>query len=216
LKRLDELLVRSGRRLFLAPLLVGGQRRKFLAEWGLTKPEAEFRVFESTDAALSQAEDELLDGLAAQERDEELGLAAFPVTQDMNDDERALLMSLATRLSYAEGDVVAGRENPPGGLLLLTRGRLSALWEKDDKTLRAASYRAGMALGEVPLMLERQHSLKLVADTPTVLLDLSQRALEHLRATMPALDAKLMRNLSTEIADRLCDLLEMVRDMEGD
>jgi SulP family sulfate permease len=216
LKRLDELLVRSGRRLFLAPLLVGGQRRKFLAEWGLTKPEAEFRVFESTDAALSQAEDELLDGLAAQERDEELGLAAFPVTQDMNDDERALLMSLATRLSYAEGDVVAGRENPPGGLLLLTRGRLSALWEKDDKALRAASYRAGMALGEVPLMLERQHSLKLVADTPTVLLDLSQRALEHLRATMPALDAKLMRNLSTEIADRLCDLLEMVRDMEGD
>jgi SulP family sulfate permease len=216
LKRLDELLVRSGRRLFLAPLLVGGQRRKFLAEWGLTKPEAEFRVFESTDAALSQAEDELLDGLAAQERDEELGLAAFPVTQDMNDDERALLMSLATRLSYAEGDVVAGRENPPGGLLLLTRGRLSALWEKDDKALRAASYRAGMALGEVPLMLGRQHSLKLVADTPTVLLDLSQRALEHLRATMPALDAKLMRNLSTEIADRLCDLLEMVRDMEGD
>jgi MFS superfamily sulfate permease-like transporter len=41
LKRLDEMLVRSGRRLFLAPLLAGGRRRKFLEEWGLTKPEAE-------------------------------------------------------------------------------------------------------------------------------------------------------------------------------
>jgi SulP family sulfate permease len=216
LKRLDELLLRSGRRLFLAPLLAGGRRRKFLAEWGLTKPETDSRVFESTDAALSQAEDELLDKLATQESDEEIDLAAFPVTQDMNDAERALLLSLATRRSYAAGDVVIGREAPHGGLVLLTRGRLSVLWEKDGKALRTASYRAGMALGEIPLMLERQRLLKLVADTPTVLLELSQEALEHLRATMPGLDAKLMRSLSIEIGYRLCDLLEMVRDLEGD
>jgi SulP family sulfate permease len=216
LKRLDELLVRSGRRLFLAPLLAGGLRRKFLEEWGLTKPEAELRVFDSTDAALSQAEDELLDKLAAQECDEEIDLAAFPLTQDMSDDERALLMSLATRRSFAAGGVVLGREDPRGGLLLLTRGRLSVLWEKDGKVLRTASYRAGMTLGEIPLMLERQRLLKLVADTPAVLLELSQDTLEHLRTTMPGLDAKLMRNLSIEISDRLCDLLETVRDLEGD
>ncbi|WP_213763950.1 SulP family inorganic anion transporter [Caballeronia sp. dw_19] len=220
LKRLDELLVRSGRRLFFAPLLAGGRRRKFLAEWGLTKPEAELRVFESTDVALSQAEDELLDQLAAQESDQEsdheMDLAAFPVTQEMTDDERALLMSLATRRTFAAGDVVLGREDARGGLLLLTRGRLSALWEKDGKALRAASYRAGMALGEIPLMLERQRLLKLVADTPAVLLELSPDALAHLRTTMPGLDAKMMRNLSIEIGYRLCDLLETLRDIEGD
>jgi sulfate permease, SulP family len=216
LKRLDELLVRSGRRLFLAPLLAGGRRRKFLAEWGLTKPEAELRVFESTDAALSQAEDELLDKLATQESDEEIDLAAFPVTQDMSDDERALLLNLTTRRSFAAGDVVISREAPRGGLLLLTRGRLSVLWERDAKALRTASYRAGMALGEIPLMLERQRLLKLTADTPSVLLELSQEALEHLRTTMPGLDAKLMRNLSSEIGYRLCDLLEVVRALEGD
>jgi CRP-like cAMP-binding protein len=93
---------------------------------------------------------------------------------------------------------------------------LSALWEKDGKTLRTASYRAGMALGEIPLMLERRRLLKLVADTPVVLLELSEDALEHLRTTMPGLDAKLMRNLSIEIGYRLCDLLETVRDLEGD
>jgi sulfate permease, SulP family len=82
--------------------------------------------------------------------------------------------------------------------------------------LRAASYRAGMALGEIPLMLERQHLLKLVADTPTVVLEISQDALEHLRTTLPALDAKLMRNLSIEIGDRLCDLLETMRETEND
>ena len=216
LKRLDELLVRSGRRLFLGPLLAGGRRRKFLVEWGLTKPEAELRIFESTDAALSQAEDELLDKLAAQENDEEIDLAAFLVTRDMDDAERALLMSLATRRSVAAGDVVIGREAPRGGLLLLTRGRLSVLWERDGKALRTASYRAGMALGEIPSMLERQRLLRLVADTPSVLLELSQTALDHLRATMAGLDAKLMRNLSTEIGYRLCDLLETMRDLEGD
>jgi hypothetical protein len=73
-----------------------------------------------------------------------------------------------------------------------------------------------MTLGEIPLMLERQRLLKLVADTPAVLLELSQDTLEHLRTTMPGLDAKLMRNLSIEISDRLCDLLETVRDLEGD
>jgi MFS superfamily sulfate permease-like transporter/CRP-like cAMP-binding protein len=216
LKRLDDLLVRSGRRLFLGPLLTGGRRRKFLADWGLTKPEAEFRVFENIDAALSQAEDELLDKLAAQDSDEETALAAFPVAREMNESERALLMNLATRRSFAIGDVVLSRENPRGGLLLVTRGRLSVLWEKDGKTLRAASYRGGMALGEIPLMLERQHLLKLVADTPTVVLEISQDALEHLRTTLPALDAKLMRNLSIEIGDRLCDLLETMRETEND
>ncbi|MFM0505494.1 SulP family inorganic anion transporter [Paraburkholderia caffeinilytica] len=216
LKRLDELLVRSGRRLFLAPLLAGGRRRKFLEEWGLTKPEAELRVFESTDAALSQAEDELLDKLAAQDSDEELDLAAFPLTQNMSDSERALLTSLAARRSFAAGEVVLGRGDPHGGLLLLTRGRLSVLWDKDGKALRTASYRAGMTLGEIPLMLDRQHLLKLVADTPAVLLALSQDTLDYLRTTMPELDAKLMRNLNFEISDRLCDLLEAVRDFEGD
>ena len=102
------------------------------------------------------------------------------------------------------------------GLILLTRGRLSVLWEKDGKALRTASYRAGMALGEIPLMLERRRLLKLVADTPAVLLELSEDTLEHLRTTMPGLDAKLMRNLSNEIGYRLCDLLETVRDLEGD
>jgi sulfate permease, SulP family len=216
LKRLDDLLLRSGRRLFLAPLLAGGRRRQFLLEWGLTKPEAEFRVFESIDGALSQAEDELLDKLAAQECDEEIDLAAFPVAQDMNDDERALLKNLARRRSFSAGDVVLGREDPRGGLLLLTRGRLGVLWEKDGKALRTSSYRAGMALGEIPLMLEQQRLLKLVADTPAVVLALSQDALDHLRTTMPGLDAKLMRNLSVEIGYRLCNLLETVRDLEGD
>jgi len=216
LKRLDELLVRSGRRLLFAPRHFEGRRRKSLAEWGLTKPEAELRVFDSTDAALSQAEDELLDKLAVQECDQEIDLAAFPVTQEMNDDERALLLSLATRRSFAAGEIVIGREGPRGGLLLLTRGRLSALWEKDEKTLRTASYRAGMALGEIPSMQERQRLVKLVADTPAVLLELSQDALAHLRTTMPGLDAKLMRNLSIEIGYRLCDLLETIRDLEGD
>jgi hypothetical protein len=65
-------------------------------------------------------------------------------------------------------------------------------------------------------MLERQRLLKHVADTPAVLLELSQDALEQLRTTMPGLDAKLMRNLSNEIGYRLCDLLETIRDLEGD
>lgn len=216
LKRLDELLVRSGRSLFLAPLFAGGRRRKFLVEWGLTKPESELRVFESVDTALAQAEDELLAKLAAQETDEEIDLAAFPLAQGMNDDERALLMRLATRRCFAAGDVVLGREASNSGLLLVTRGRLSAFWEKDGNALRVASYRAGTALGEIPLMIERQRLLKLAADTPGVLLEISQDALEHLRTTMPDLDAKLLRNLNAEIGDRLCDLLEMVRDSEGD
>jgi sulfate permease, SulP family len=216
LKRLDELLVRSGRRLFLAPLRAEGRRRKFLAEWGLTKPEAERRVFESMDAALAQAEDELLDRLAPQETDEEVDLAGFLLTRDMNDDERALLGSIATRRSFAAGDIVFRSGDPDGSLLLVTRGRLSVFWEKDGNALRMASYRAGMALGEIPLMIERQHVLKLVADSPAVLLELSQVALEHLRATAPELAAKLMTNLSMEIGYRLCDLLETVRNNESD
>jgi sulfate permease, SulP family len=216
LKRLDELLVRSGRRLFLAPLFAEGRRRKFLVEWGLTKPEAEGRVFESTDAALSRAEDELLNKLVTPDIDEEIGLAAFGVTQNMDNSERAVLAALAMRKSFAAGDVVARGGEAGGGLILLARGRLGVLWEKDGKTVRATSYQSGMALGEMPLMLERRRMSKLVADTPAILLEISQDALEHLRTTMPALDAKLMRNLNVEMGHRLCDLLESLRDVDAD
>lgn len=216
LKRLDELLVRSGRRLFLAPLFAEGRRRKFLVEWGLTKPEAEGRVFESTDAALSRAEDELLDKLVTPDIDEEIGLAAFPLTQNMDDDERAVVARLAMRKSFAAGDVVTQGDGAGDGLILVARGRLSVLWEKDGKTVRAASYQAGTALGEIPLMLERRRVVKLMADTPTVLLEISPDALDHLRTTMPTLDAKLMRNLNAEMGRRLCDLLETLRDVDAD
>jgi sulfate permease, SulP family len=216
LKRLDELLVRSGRRLFLAPLFAEGRRRKFLVEWGLTKPEAEGRVFESTDAALSRAEDELLNKLVTPDIDEEIGLAAFGVTQNMDDSEREVLAALAMRKSFAAGEVVARGGEAGGGLILLARGRLGVLWEKDGKTLRATSYHSGMALGEMPLMLERRRMSKLVADTPAILLEISPDALEHLRTTMAALDAKLMRNLNVEMGHRLCDLLESLRDVDAD
>ncbi|MDD2658723.1 MAG: SulP family inorganic anion transporter [Methylococcales bacterium] len=101
LKRLDDMMLKSNKRLLLSYLPEGGNQRRFLKTMGLIQPEVEGRIFDNTNAALSWAEDELLIELGYfQNTADESVLEKFDIFRGMTDDEIRRLACLQTRQQH--------------------------------------------------------------------------------------------------------------------
>lgn len=215
LKRLDEQIRKGGKRLFLSHLPVGGNRRRFLRDMGYTRAESEGRIYDSTDAALSRAEDELLAEVSGTpDSTQEIPFHEFEATRTLEEAEIRHLELLLTRRTHAAGEVLVKRGERPANLLFLAQGRINVISETNGKKLRTASYRPGMTLGEMTLFSESGCAADVVTDTPVVVLELSAEALATLEESAPGLEVKLMRNLAVELSYRLCDLFDIVVELE--
>lgn len=216
LKRLDEMMLKKGKRLLLSHLPAGGNRRHFLQAIGLTRPEAEGRIFESTDAALSRAEDELLLQLGCgQETSEEVLLESFDACHGMTQEEVHQLANQLAREAFPAGEAIIRKGEDCRSLFFLAQGRVSVLSAANGQSVRLASYRAGMVFGEMALLCEQPRSASVVTDTPVVLHELTTDALARLNAAQPGLEAKLLRNLAAELSFRLCNLNNTVLELEA-
>lgn len=216
LKRLDEMMLKSNKRLLLSYLPAGGNQRHFLQIIGLTLPEAEGRVFEDTDAALSRAEDELLIELDCfQDSADEVVMEKFDVFRGMTADEIHMLACLLTRQDRSAGEMIIREGEERRSLFFLAQGRVSVLSETNGRMLRLASYRAGVTFGEMALLSDQPRAANVVAETPVVLLELTTDAFEQICGTQPALGVKLMRNLAIELSYRLRCLNNRVQALEA-
>lgn len=215
LKRVDESMAKVNKTLFLAQLPVDGNRRRFLRDIGLIKPEKEGRVFEHTDTALARAEDQLLRMLDLHDNcAEEIALDTFDAVRGMSSDEIGVLRRLATRQSRNAGDVLVSADATPSGLLFLLRGKVAEHVRGDRQALRLARYRPGMVLGEMASSDAMPKAYSLVADTEVVLLELAADALACLREMHPRIEANLMRNIAIEFGFRLRNLNEMLVELD--
>jgi SulP family sulfate permease len=216
LKRLDDVMIKSNKRLLLSYLPAGENQRHFLQIIGLTRPEKEGRIFEDTDAALSRAEDELLIELGCfQNTADEVLLEKFDVFCGMTVDEIRMLTCLLTRQHRSAGEILIREGDRCRSLFFLAQGRVSVLSETNGRTLRLASYRAGVTFGEMALLSNQPRAANVVAETPVVLLELTADAFERLTCTQPVLGIKLTRNLAVELSFRLRSLDKMVRVLEA-
>lgn len=216
LKRLDEEMRKSNKRLFLSYLPADGHQRRFLQVIGFTRPETENRIFEDTDAALSQAEDELLIKLDCfQDVSDEVALENFDVFRGMQEHEIRQLTDLAIRQQRSAGEMIIREGEECHSLFFLAQGRISMLSQANERTLRLASYRAGVVFGEMALLSKRPRSANVVAETEVVLFELTMEAFEQLNAEQPALSAKLIRNLAIELGLRILGMNNMLRAREA-
>ena len=216
LKRMDDRALKSNRHLFLSYLSAGGNRRHFLRSIGLTRPEAEGRIYEDTDTALSRAEDELLIQLeCSQDPAGELPLGKFEVCRDMTEDEVKLLGSVMIGHQRSRGELIIRKGENSHNFLFLTQGRVSVLSETQGRTLRLANYRAGVTVGVIGLLSAQPRSANVVAETQVALLEMTTDAFEQLNRAQPLLGAKLMRNIAVELSLRLLNLNKLVRELEA-
>lgn len=215
LKRLDEQARKAGKRLLLAHLPEGGNRRRFLCDMGYTQPEKDGRFFDNTDAALTRAEDELLkEVMRIPEVTDEVPFRNFEAVKGLSDAEVRQLEIFLVRKVYGEGLTIVRRGEFCRSLLFLAQGRLSVQSESNQTKVRTASYRAGMTIGEMTLFSEDGSPADIVTDTPVVVYELPPEALKILERDFPGLEVRLMRNLAVELSYRLRALFDVVVELE--
>jgi SulP family sulfate permease len=214
LKRLDEQARKDGKRLLLAHLPEGGNRRRFIRDMGFTQPEKDGRFFDNTDAALTRAEDELLTEVSCISEVQEVPFRDFEAVKGLSDTEVQQLEGFLIRKVYAAGDVIVRRHEFCRSLLFLAQGRLSVQSESNQTKVRIASYRPGMTIGEMTLFSESGSSADVVTDTPVVVFELPPEALKTLERDFPGLEVRLMRNLAVELSYRLRALFDVVVEIE--
>jgi hypothetical protein len=174
--------------------------REGLARGGVVETEGVVRFEPDLDRGLQRCEEGLLEGAgetAAAGTSEELastlpGLAAY-----------------LERMDLPQGTALIRQAEPPEDVFVLESGRLSVeLVTPEGTRMRVRTVLPGVVVGEVALYTGVPRTADVVAETPSVVLRLSQASIERMEAEEPELAAALHRWLARTLAERLSDTLK--------
>jgi glutaminase len=123
-------------------------------------------TFADLDAALEWCENRFLaDAGLATRPDEALPLARHALCRGLDDDQLRRLEPLLVRERFAPGQRIVGRGDPADKIYLLARGEVSVTVAlAGARPLRLSTLSAGMAFGELAVILGGTRSADVVAD----------------------------------------------------
>ena len=110
------------------------------------------------------------------------------------------------RRSLDEGTVLIQQGDRPDDVFVLESGRLRVeLVTPEGERMRLSTVRPGVMVGEVALYTGLPRTADVIAEVPSVVLELSRDSIERLEAEEPETAAALHRWLATTLAVRLTD-----------
>jgi SulP family sulfate permease len=116
------------------------------------------------------------------------------------------LLAYLERHSVPEGTVLIRQGDPPDDLFVLESGRLRVeMITSEGMRMRLRTVRSGVVVGEIALYTGVPRTADVVAETPSVVLQLSRSSIERMEAEEPETAASLHRWLATMLAERLTD-----------
>lgn len=134
---------------------------------------------------------------------DKLAHADAGLMQDLDEDERALLIESSNHLYVASG-VKLIREGDFGKeLYLILDGVAEARASRMQKSLVLATFGKGDVFGEMALVSSRRRSADIIALTPLEVAYFDDDSLKRLIQRQPAIAAKVLYNLSRILAERL-------------
>jgi SulP family sulfate permease len=191
-------------RLLFAGIRPLGARGRMLSSAGIEKLVPQRFWFDSADAAMEWAEDDLLDRFDLPEpRERLLDVAETQLGRGLDPAELGMLESHLSQIEFAPGEPVFRTGETADGLFVLRRGCVSVTVQASQGRRRLAAFAQGVIFGELGLLDGGPRSADVVADEASVALKLTRKAFEKIRADNPQLAAKLLFNLGVEIAVRL-------------
>jgi SulP family sulfate permease len=102
--------------------------------------------------------------------------------------------------------VLIRQGDPPDDLFVLESGRLRVeMITSEGMRMRLRTVRSGVVVGEIALYTGVPRTADVVAETPSVVLQLSRSSIERMEAEEPETAASLHRWLATMLAERLTD-----------
>jgi len=194
----------SNCRLLFAAIRPLGTRGRILSSAGIDKLVPQRYWFDTADAGMEWAEDDLLDRFDLPEpRERLLDVAETQLGRGLNKEELAVLESHLEEIEFAPAAPVFRSGESADGLFVLRKGCVSVSLHGSEGRRRLASFAQGVIFGELGLLDGGPRSADVFADEASVALKLTRRAFEDIRAQSPELAAKLLFNLGVEMAIRL-------------
>jgi SulP family sulfate permease len=193
---------RDGRQLVFSEWGAGDARRRVIEAMGTPSERSALRFADNTDLALEHAEDRLLERLARQDNSSRtLTLAETMIGRGLDADELALLSARLRTLHFARGAVLFTIGDPGDGLYISLEGDIGL--RIPGTTRRLASFAPGVTIGEMAMLAHGTRSAEAVAESDVMALHLPVEAFDRLMSEHPALAAKLLKNMSLHLADRV-------------
>ncbi|HET7775674.1 MAG TPA: SulP family inorganic anion transporter, partial [Azospira sp.] len=214
LQLLASRLGSQGRRLLLAHVIPGAPVERYLTSFGLplTLPRDDW--FPDADSALEACENLLLDERGGSgSHDAPVMLEHCLLTKGFSPPELATLSACMERHTLARGVNVFRQGEPGEDLYLVMRGTVSIrVPGRAEHCHRIAAFGPGVVFGEMSFLEGKPRSAAAVADEDVELLSLSREKLDWLQCEHPVIAARLVRNLSLDLADRLRLTTAALRD----
>ena len=180
-----------------------------LAEAGL----ASSYWYADLDAALEAMEDKLLEvRFDPQDRWRHFALGESTLAAGFAAQELAVLAHYLQEERFSPNELIFSTAESGDSLYVLTRGAASLYLDlTDGKRMRLAAFSAGTVLGELAMLEGKPRIGTAIADVDVVALKLSTAAFQRLVAEYPEVAAKVYRNLSAILAERLRHTLDSLR-----
>jgi SulP family sulfate permease len=208
---------RAGKHLLLSGLSVGDGRMRTIRDMDVHDHLEDDQFFADADRALEFAEDRLLATLSpAAAEGVPLPLEQTLFGSGLDANELATLSGLLTERHVPRGAAVFRSGEPGDAMYVLLAGQIG-IWlpgSDDSRTARdrrMVSYAPGVVFGEIGLMEGRARSADAIAESDTLLLELSRHNYERLSAEHPALLGKLLLNIGLLLMSRVRALTDELR-----
>ncbi len=205
LQRLSLDLADAGVQLLLAGVTATSAHGRRLRAFGCFRSEPRDDWFADLDRAVDAAEQRLLQGAGLADADPQLPLLDSALFQGLSAADAALLAAHMPARQLAPAEVLFHQGDAADGLFVLTRGTITVVagHAPGEAQERYVSLAVGMMLGETAMLDGAGRSGTAVADGVATVHQLSQAALDSLRAQHPQLLAQLYRNIAVHLSQRL-------------
>jgi CRP-like cAMP-binding protein len=146
-----------------------------------------------------------MDGVSRETGQAELPLAQSGLAAGLSVEQEERLRKYLERVELADGEVLFRNGEPGDSLFLVARGSVSIRVPQaaSEHSPRLAAFGPGIVLGEMAVIEGKPRSADAIADEPSVLYRLDRRHFDRLCAEDPALGARLLMQISIELAGRL-------------
>jgi sulfate permease, SulP family len=174
------------------------------------------RVFPDLDSALEWMEERVLDAHAAGRGfGDALTLWQHPLLERLAAAEREALAPHLVQRRFVAGAPLCVEGQSADCMWLLTRGTVSVRVGRHAKgSVRVESCAPGTTVGEMALLQFGSRSASVIADEEVEAWELRREAFERLSQARPELAATLLRSIAFELARRLRERTEDLRDSQ--
>jgi SulP family sulfate permease len=191
-----------GKRLVFAEWSVHDPRRALIESVADADGPRVLSFADSTDQALEQAEEQLIERLQIDSRaGEGLTLADTMIASGLSAEELELLEAEMSTHTFPRGYVLF-RAGDPGDMIYISlKGEIGV--RVPGTTRRLASFAPGVTMGEIAVLARAPRSAEAFAETDVTALGLSVDTFERLMQLHPPLAAKVLRNIALHLGDRV-------------